>query len=113
MLLESLIRLPSNYCFTDQSVSVTLPHGWASDTGSELGALAYPSTRMQATLWPGEISRNSGSIRAHSSIAIGQRVRKRHPEGGFLEVGTSPFRMTRSRFSFGSGMGIADSKACV
>src|SRR6185369_10176244 len=86
-----------------------LPYGRASDTG----ASAYPSTRMQAALWPGETSRNSGSIRAHSSIAIGQRVRKRQPEGGFREVGTSPLRIIRSRFTLGSGIGIAESKATV
>ena len=34
-------------------------------------------------------------------------------EGGFLDVGTSPFRIIRSRFSFGSGTGIADIRACV
>src|SRR5260370_12055302 len=90
-------------------------------TALQTGALPYgrataplhPSTRMQATLCPGESSRNSGSIRAHSSIATGQRVRKRHPEGGLRAVGTSPFKIIRSRFSFGSGTGIADKSACV
>src|SRR6266567_6481508 len=33
-----------------------------------------PGTRMHATVCTGETSRNSGSIRAHSSMAIGQRV---------------------------------------
>ena len=68
---------------------------------------------MQATSWPGEISRNSGSTRAHSGIAIGQRVRKRHPEGGLIGVGTSPCKTMRSRLCLGSGIGIADSNALV
>src|SRR5258705_8488233 len=105
-----MIRQKRQQCFGNACPSkAALPYGRASDTG----ASAYPSMRMHATLWPGETSRNSGSIRAHSSIALGQRVRKRQPEGGFLEVGTSPFRIIRSRFSFGSGIGIADSKAIV
>ena len=55
--------------------------GFASD---------QPGTRMHATAWPGDISRSSGSMRAHSSMAIGQRVRKRQPDGGLIGVGTSP-----------------------
>src|ERR1043165_2646915 len=73
----------------------------------------HPGTRMQATWWPGATSRNSGSMCAHSSMAIGQRVRKRQPDGGLIGVGTSPCKMIRLRFCFGSGTGIADSNACV
>src|ERR1043165_7301095 len=93
-------------------------HGPASDPARvvkfSIGrALSYPATRMHAAAWPGEISRNSGSIERQSSIAIGQRVRKRQPEGGLRAVGTSPFKIIRSRFSFGSGIGIAESSATV
>jgi hypothetical protein len=52
-------------------------------------------TLMQATKCPGVISRNSGRTSAHSSIAIGQRVRKRQPEGGFAGEGTSPSNTIR------------------
>src|SRR6266550_9090652 len=76
-------------------------------------AVSHPGTRIQATSWPGEISRNSGSMCAQASIAIGQRVRKRQPDGGLIGVGTSPCKTTRFRFWFGSGMGIAESSAFV
>jgi len=75
--------------------------------------LSHPGTRIHATSCPGEISLNSGSICAHCSIAIGQRVRKRQPDGGLIGVGTSPCKVMRLRFCFGSGIGIADSNACV
>ena len=68
---------------------------------------------MQAERCPGCISRSSGTVFAHSSIAIGHRVRNRQPDGGLMGVGTSPFKTIRSRFCCGSGTGIAESKACV
>ena len=71
------------------------------------------SARMHAAKCPCVISRSGGTALAHSSIAIGQRVLKRHPDGGEIGVGTSPFRMMRSLFIFGSGIGIADNNACV
>src|SRR6266566_1645973 len=106
-MTDTPVRLTMFHCQTANKGA--LIYGRASDTG----AVFHPSTRMQATLCPGESSRNSGSIRAHSSIASGQRVRKRHPDGGLRAVGTSPFKMIRSRLAFGSGTGIAESKAWV
>src|SRR5438094_799873 len=41
---------------------------------------------MHAAKCPGSISRNSGTTAAHSSIASGQRVRKRHPDGELIGV---------------------------
>ena len=46
-------------------------------------------------------------------MAIGQRGWKRQPVGGFSGLGTSPFRMMRSRLSVGSGIGMADISAWV
>src|SRR5215213_4843041 len=73
------------------------------------------SAKKQATKWPGRISRNSGRVSAQTASAMGQRVRKRQPEGGFTGDGTSPWRMTRFRFAsaIGSGIGTADNSACV
>ena len=39
-------------------------------------------TRMQATQWFGDTSRNGGTSPLHSSMAMGQRVWNTHPEGG-------------------------------
>ena len=47
------------------------------------------------------------------SIAYGQRVWNRRPEGGLIGLGTSPFRIIRSRFTVGSAMRFAESKAWV
>ena len=83
--------------------------------GLGLGALLFAGTLddRHATWWPGATSRSSGSTCAHCSIAIGQRVLNRHPEGGLIGVGTSPCRMILLLFRLGSGMGIADNRACV
>src|SRR5476651_1102306 len=50
-----------------------------------------PGTRMwQATAcWPASAS--GGSIRAQTSSAKGQRVRKRQPDGGSMGLGGSPW----------------------
>ena len=45
--------------------------------------------------------------------AIGQRVWKWQPEGGRIGLGTSPCSGMRLRFTFGSGIGTADSGASV
>jgi len=45
---------------------------------------------------------------AHTSAAAGQRVRKRHPDGGSTALGSSPL-MATAVFAFslsGSGSGI-------
>jgi hypothetical protein len=49
------------------------------------------------------------------SWAIQQRVRKRQPDGGSIGLGTSPNNLIRwrARSLSGSGIGIADSSACV
>ena len=46
---------------------------------------------------------------------MGHRVRKRHPLGGLIGLGTSPIRMILSRFraNSGSGAGTPDSSALV
>jgi len=46
-------------------------------------------------------------------MALKQRGWKQHPEGGWSGLGTSPFRIMRSRFSSSSGsaMGTAESSA--
>ena len=51
----------------------------------------------------------------HTSIAYGQRVRNRQPDGGASGLGTSPRSTMRSRprWYAGSGTGIADSNASV
>jgi len=47
------------------------------------------------------------------SKAYGQRVWKRHPDGGAAGLGTSPFSMIRLRAAFGTGCGTADNSASV
>jgi hypothetical protein len=62
------------------------------------GDLAGQAKQGQAwTQWPGFISRHAGSTSAAASTACGQRVRNRHPEGGFTGLGRSPMSTTRSR----------------
>ena len=58
---------------------------------------------------------SGGSTRAQTSVARGQRVRNRHPEGGSIALGTSPRSTMRSRaaLALGSGRGIAESSATV
>ena len=46
--------------------------------------------RMQAAECCGLISASAGALTEHSSIAHGQRVWKRHPDGGLIGEGTSP-----------------------
>ncbi len=54
-----------------------------------------------------------GSTEEQIGITAGQRVWNRHPGGGAAGLGTSPFRMIRSRFRAGSGIGIAERRAWV
>src|SRR5690606_12612233 len=68
---------------------------------------------MQALKWPGFTSSRGGTTSAHSFVAIGQRVRNTQPDGGLMGLGMSPWRMTRSRFTVGSGIGTAESSASV
>ena len=45
--------------------------------------------------------------------SLGAWLWNRHPPGGFNGLGTSPFKIMRLRFNFGSGTGMADRSACV
>ena len=60
----------------------------------------------------GVTSRHSGRFSEQMASARGQRVWKRHPEGGLTGDGTSPFRMMRFRLASitGEGIGTADRK---
>src|SRR5512143_3913828 len=70
--------------------------------------------KWHAAQCPGFISRNSGSSIAQiSNCAMGQRVWKRQPEGGFNGLGTSPLSTIRVRLILGSGIGMADINALV
>jgi hypothetical protein len=57
--------------------------------------------------------RNSGSIRLQSSIAIGHRGWKRHPDGIRTASGVSPRRIYGSRRLRGSRLGTTDRSARV
>jgi hypothetical protein len=52
---------------------------------------------------------SGGSTELQISVAYGQRVWKRHPEGGSIGLGGSPTTTARARLrlSRGSGIGIA------
>ena len=55
---------------------------------------------------------SGGTALAQASSAIGQRVRKGQPEGGFAGLGSSPFRMrSPSEPSPGCSEGVAASRA--
>ena len=60
-------------------------------------------------------SRGSGEVSVQTWVAFQQRVRKRQPDGGSTGLGTSPVSTIRSRerSTRGSGIGTADSRACV
>ena len=61
--------------------------------------------RMHAARWPGVISVSTGSMRLQASTAYGQRVWKRHPDGGLSGDGTSPWSTTRCRRRSRTGLG--------
>src|SRR5579884_760361 len=69
----------------------------------------------QAARWPRAYSVSCGSTLRQISVARGQRVWKRQPDGGRIGLGGSPPTIGRSRerFSSGSGIGIAPSSALV
>ena len=69
--------------------------------------------RWQATVWPVPVSSSRGSTSRQISAACRHRGWKRHAFGGFTGFGTSPVRMMRSRPVSGSGIGMAESRACV
>src|SRR5262249_42931916 len=73
------------------------------------------SAKWHATARPSALAISGGSVVAQTACALKQRVRKRQPEGGAAGLGTSP-RSTmrrRARSRRGSGIGTADSSACV
>ena len=78
-------------------------------------ALLSRTGKWHATRCSGATSRSGGASRAQTGCTIGQRVLKRHPDGGEIGLGISPCRMIR--FSdcsrFGSATGSADSSARV
>src|SRR5690625_2398649 len=57
--------------------------------------------------------RSVGSSVRHISVSNGHLVWKRHPFGGSIGEGTSPFKMIRSFLTSGSGIGMADKSAFV
>src|SRR5690606_20690159 len=87
--------------------------GWGRATPFVRNRCLAQGLWMHALKWPGATSSSGGTTSAHSFVAIGQRVRKTQPDGGFMGLGMSPWRMMRSRLTVGSGMGTADSRASV
>ena len=77
--------------------------------GSGIGVPA----KWQATRWPSPFGSSGGSTSAQIGCAIGQRVRKRQPLGGFIGLGTSPGQHDPPRLRPGRGVGIAESSATV
>src|SRR5437764_11775583 len=71
--------------------------------------------RMQAAKWFGFISARGGTISLQASIANGQLVWKRHPDGGLIGEGTSPSKTMRWRDASisGSGTGTAEMSVLV
>jgi hypothetical protein len=53
------------------------------------GKMVY-SARWQATKRPGAVSRSAGGSERQRSTALGQRVWKGQPDGGFAGLGGSP-----------------------
>ncbi len=84
-------------------------------SGSPVGPASIVDgvTKWQATWRPGITSSSGGSIWWQTGCAMGQRVQKLQPLGGFAGDGTSPFRMIRARVDSraGSGSGTAESSA--
>ena len=64
--------------------------GDAAGAGEGRGRWRPPSGKWQATKWSGPMARIWGSSSAHRCCAYGQRVRKRHPDGGLMGEGRSP-----------------------
>jgi len=58
--------------------------------------------KWHATRWPSDVSFSRGTSRLHSgNWRIGQRVWKWQPLGGWIGLGTSPFKTMRWRRSSG------------
>ena len=66
--------------------------------------------KWQATGWPWPRSISSGSSIAHMSLAIGQRVRNRQPDGGLIGLGTSPCSTIRWRSRSMHRVGLGDGR---
>ena len=75
------------------------------------GSAASVSGKWQATRWPGNSSRGSGTSSAQRSAARGQRVRNRQPDGGLTGDGGSPRSVVVARPAPGSVDGIESSSA--
>src|SRR5882724_6204297 len=71
------------------------------------------ASRWHATHCPASANRSSGSSVRQRSNTYGHLVWKRHPLGGLIGLGTSPFRMIGLRTAPGSGTGTADRRALV
>ena len=69
--------------------------------------------RKHADRWPGEISLKKGFSLLHLGIALGQRGWKWQPDGGWIELGISPFGISSFLLNEGSGTGTAASNALV
>ena len=65
--------------------------------------------QWQAAKWPSLYPRTQVPFPCRCP-SHGQRVWNRQPEGGLIGLGTSPFRIIRSRFTVGSAMGIAEAR---
>ena len=91
-----------------------------SETGADatlMQAAARPAPlngvpgKWHAAPWSAPWLSSIGSTSAQIGCAIGQRVRKRQPEGGSIGLGTSPVRTMRLLFRPGTGSGFAESRA--
>src|SRR5690606_22017483 len=86
--------------------------GAASFLSASVSSLLY---KWHATYWFCFASCQTGFTFEQISIAIGQRVRNTQPLGGLIGLGSSPFKIIRSRFSSTSesGIGMAERSAFV
>src|SRR3972149_7048957 len=80
-----------NGCF-DHAVSSVEPPAARAGVWILSQQFEFHQTRWQATSRPSASFRRGGSSTRHRSTAMGHRVWKRQPAGGFIGVGTSPFR---------------------
>src|SRR6185295_1186632 len=73
-----------------------------------------PATRMwDATAPEPSTGKRLGGTSSQTFSANGQRVRKRHPDGGLMGLGGSPLSGARRVRRRGSIDGMAESSACV
>src|SRR5882724_8336090 len=66
------------------------------------------TSRGHANHRPSPVDRSFGSSVLQRSNTNGHRVWKRHPPGGLIGLGTSPFRIIGVRAAPGSGTGTAE-----